>query len=52
MEAYMNCWDILDIEPTVDLKVIKKAYDSNLKLYHPEVDLKGFEILEKHMIMH
>lgn len=43
----MNYWSILDIEPTVDLKVIKRAYASKLKLYHPEDDPEGFQKLRE-----
>jgi len=43
----MNYWDILGVEPTVDLKVIKKAYASKLRLYHPEDDPKGFQMLRE-----
>lgn len=43
----MNYWGILGIESTVDLKVIKKAYASKLRLYHPEDDPKGFQNLRE-----
>lgn len=43
----MNYWNILDIEPTVDIKVIKRAYASKLKLYHPEDNPEGFQKLRE-----
>lgn len=39
----MNFWDILEIEPTTDTVVIKKAYAEKLKLHHPEDDPEGFQ---------
>ncbi|HOJ78322.1 MAG TPA: J domain-containing protein [Bacillota bacterium] len=41
----MNCWHILGIEPTVDLKTIKKAYALKLRIHHPEDDPEGFNRL-------
>ena len=32
----MNKWEILGIEPTHDVKVIRKRYSELVKLYHPE----------------
>ena len=32
----MNKWEILGIEPTHDIKVIRKRYSELVKLYHPE----------------
>lgn len=43
----MNCWAILEIEPTTDQKVIKKAYARLLKVYHPESDPSGFQRLRE-----
>lgn len=42
----MNCWTILKIEPTNDIKVIKRAYAKQLKIYHPEECPKEFETLQ------
>ncbi|MZI95729.1 DnaJ domain-containing protein [Vibrio sp. CAIM 722] len=39
----MNNWEILGIEPTSDLSIIKKAYRSQLKIHHPEEDPQGFK---------
>lgn len=44
-ELIMNCWHILGIEPTVDLKTIKKAYALKLRIHHPEDDPEGFNRL-------
>lgn len=33
---FMNKWEILGIEPTHDIKVIRKRYSELVKLYHPE----------------
>ncbi|MFP8966861.1 J domain-containing protein [Pokkaliibacter sp. CJK22405] len=35
-------WSLLDIEPTPDTNLIKKAYRARLKEVHPEVDPEGF----------
>ena len=32
----MNIWKILGIEPTQDVKVIRKRYAELVRLYHPE----------------
>ncbi|WEK55273.1 MAG: tetratricopeptide repeat protein [Candidatus Cohnella colombiensis] len=41
----MDCFAILNIEPTTDLKEIKRAYTKLLKVYSPEVDQEGFQKL-------
>ncbi|HPO97741.1 MAG TPA: tetratricopeptide repeat protein [Bacillota bacterium] len=41
----MNCWEILGIEPTVEIKTIKKAYALKLRIHHPEEDPEGFNRL-------
>lgn len=41
----MNCWEILGIEPTVEIKTIKKAYAVKLRIHHPEDDPEGFNQL-------
>ncbi len=41
----MNFWDILGIEQTADLSVIKKAYADKSKQCHPEDDPEGFQRL-------
>ena len=40
-----NIWEILGIEPTTDISVIKKAYASRAKNYHPEEHPKEFQEL-------
>jgi hypothetical protein len=40
-------WDILDIQPTNDISIIKKAYAQKLKLYHPEDDPVGYQRLRE-----
>lgn len=39
----MNCFDILEIAATTDVRAIKKAYAAMIKLYHPEDDPSGFQ---------
>ncbi|BCN29865.1 hypothetical protein [Anaeromicropila herbilytica] len=43
----MNYWVILDIEPTTDVTIIKKAYAKKLHFYHPENDSEGFQMLRE-----
>lgn len=43
----MNCWTILQIEPTKDLKIIKHAYAVLTKQYHPEDDPEKFEEIQE-----
>lgn len=42
-----NSWHILNIAPTADKKVIRKAYAEQLKQKHPEEDPKGFQELRE-----
>ncbi|NGO00231.1 J domain-containing protein [Grimontia sp. S25] len=39
----MNMWATLDLEPTQDESVIKKAYRVKLRQHHPEDDPEGFK---------
>jgi hypothetical protein len=43
----MRIWDILDIEVTKDVSVIKRAYAKKLKIYHPEDDAEGYQRLRE-----
>ncbi len=43
----MNCWTILQIEPTKDLKKIKHAYAVLTKQYHPEDNPEKFEEIQE-----
>lgn len=43
----MNCWMILKIEPTTDLKAIKHAYAILAQTCHPEEDPEGFKLLQE-----
>jgi curved DNA-binding protein CbpA len=43
----MEPWSILDIDPTKDISVIKKAYAKKLKIHHPEDDPKGYQKLRE-----
>ncbi|PKM93755.1 MAG: hypothetical protein CVU84_14330 [Firmicutes bacterium HGW-Firmicutes-1] len=47
----MDCWDILEIKPTVDLSLIKKAYAIKLKYHHPEEDPKGFQAVREAYVL-
>lgn len=40
-----RCWDCLDIEPTADTTVIKKAYAKQLKFNKPDKNPEGFREL-------
>lgn len=42
----MNCWEVLEIEPTKDKKEIKKAYARLLKQYHPEENPEEFKQIQ------
>ena len=39
----MNKWEILGIEPTHDVKTIRKRYSELVKLYHPEDQLEIYQ---------
>ena len=41
----MNIWNILGIEPTTDIKTIKRAYASKTKIIHPEEKPDDFQVL-------
>ncbi len=43
----MNCWTILQIEPTKELKKIKHAYAVLTKQYHPEDNPEKFEEIQE-----
>ncbi|MFX0561169.1 hypothetical protein TEPIDINF_002636 [Tepidibacillus infernus] len=43
----MNFWGILEINPTDEISVIKKAYAKKLKIYHPEDNPQGFQKLRE-----
>ncbi|WP_058486696.1 tetratricopeptide repeat protein [Defluviitalea phaphyphila] len=43
----MDCFEVLNIDPTKDLKEIKRAYAKKLKECSPEKDQEGFQILRK-----
>jgi hypothetical protein len=40
-------WSTLEIEPTVDISVIKKAYAKKLRIHHPEDDPEGYQTLRE-----
>ena len=41
----MDCFKVLEISPTNDIKAIKRAYSSKLRVCSPESDPEGFKIL-------
>lgn len=43
----MEPWRILNIEPTEDVSIIKKAYAKKLRLHHPEDDPQGYQKLRE-----
>lgn len=43
----MTYWNLLGIDPTADESVIKKAYASQLQVYHPEEDPEGYQRLRE-----
>lgn len=43
----MDYWNILEIEPTVDIKIIKRAYAKKLKSKPPEDNPEFFQILRE-----
>lgn len=43
----MTIWRILEIEPTENMSVIKKAYAKKLKIHHPEDDPEGYQRLRE-----
>ncbi len=43
----MTCWKILKIEPTKDIKAIKKAYSQLIIICHPEDNPEQFQILQQ-----
>ena len=43
----MTCWNILSIEPTTNIKDIKRAYSKLLKKYNPEDNPKKYQELRE-----
>lgn len=43
----MTIWSMLEIEPTDELAIIKKAYAKKLKSHHPEDDPEGYQQLRE-----
>lgn len=43
----MNFWNILCIDPTDNVSIVKKAYAKQLKLHNPEVDPEGYQKLRE-----
>lgn len=44
---FMTIWQQLGIEPTNDIKEIKRAYAKQLQIYHPEEDAEGYQALRE-----
>lgn len=48
MDGFLvSVWDILEIDPTGEESVIKKAYAKKLKQHHPEDDPEGYQRLRE-----
>lgn len=43
----MSIWGILEVEPTQEISIIKKAYAKKLKSHHPEDDPEGYQQLRE-----
>jgi len=43
----MNGWHVLDIEPTCDESLIRRAYARLLKVYRPDTDPQGYQRLRE-----
>ena len=43
----MNMWEVLDIEPTMELNIIKQAYAKRLIIYRPDEDAEAFQQLRE-----
>ena len=43
----MNPWDVLGIEASRDLKIIKRAYSTQLKQHKPDTDPEGYQRLRE-----
>ena len=41
----MNCWEVLEIEPTTDEREIRRAYAKKLKITRPDDDPTGYQVL-------
>ncbi|MFD3257983.1 tetratricopeptide repeat protein [Paenibacillus lentus] len=46
-EPFMTNWQRLGIDPTNDIKMIKRAYAKQLQIYHPEDDAEGYQALRE-----
>ena len=42
-----TCWQILEIESTTQIDIIRQAYLARLPLCHPETDPQGFKALRQ-----
>lgn len=42
-----TCWQILEIESTTQIDIIRRAYLARLPLCHPETDPQGFKALRR-----
>ena len=41
----MNCWEVLEIEPTIDYREFRRAYANKLYVTRPDDYPTGYQVL-------